>query len=209
MVAGATWQDKVAAVRAELDELEINAMMVTALDEVAWLLNIRGTDIDYMPVIKSYVFISPDEVILFANTAKLSSNIRKHFNSDGCAESACVEIRHYDQVFKDLPKLVASVNSVLLPSKYAYSGGASFAVYELIPADKRRSSPSPIIFLKAKKNDVEVDGMKNAHLKDAVALCDFMSLLQEEVSAAISSLLSIGPGSLKIESLKMKCIPFR
>ena len=84
-------------------------------------------------------------------------------------------------MFADLPRLVAGVNSVLLPSKYAYSGGASFAIYESVPMDKRRSAPSPIILLKAQKNLVEVEGMKSAHLRDAVALCDFLSLLQEEV----------------------------
>jgi len=54
-----------------------------------------------------------------------------------------------------------------------------------VPIHKRRSAPSPLILMKAQKNDVEVMGMKNAHLRDAVALCDFMSLLQDEVGATI------------------------
>lgn len=56
-----------------------------------------------------------------------------------------------------------------------------------IPADKRRTSPSPLILLKAQKNPVEVEGMKHAHVKDAIALCDFLSLLQEQVIALFQS----------------------
>ncbi len=82
-----TWQDKVAALRNELVTLRAGAMIVSALDEVAWLLNIRGTDIEYAPLVKSYAFVptQPDgRVVLYVDTAKISSHVRRHLNTDYC-----------------------------------------------------------------------------------------------------------------------------
>jgi len=179
--AGQSWQDKVTAVRSELNSLGVDSIIVTALDEIAWLLNLRGGDIDFTPVFKSYVFVSAKSAVLFVHPVITTSAIRKHLRSDWCADEICVEVRKYDHAFDDLPDLVADVNTVLLPSKYAYSGGVSFAIHETVPEYKRRTAPSPLILMKAEKNAVEVEGMKNAHLRDAVALCDFLSLLQEEI----------------------------
>lgn len=184
--AGQTWQEKVGVVRNELKELGLDGIVVTALDEIAWLLNLRGADVPYSPLVKSYAYVSLQQVVLFVEPLKLKvAPIREHLESDRCPreqpDDLCVEIRRYENVFNDLPRLTAKANSVLLPSRYAYSGGVSFAIYETIPADKRRTSPSPLILLKATKNAIEVEGMKNAHMKDAVALCDFLSLLQEQV----------------------------
>jgi len=183
--AGQSWEDKVTEVRGELSSLGIDSIIITALDEIAWLLNLRGSDIAFTPVFKSYVFISQNTAVLFVNPVLTTSAIRKHLRSDWCGQeqTVCVEIRKYDRTFNDLPALMANVNTVLLPSKYAYSGGVSFAIHETVVAHKRRTAPSPLILMKAQKNDVEVIGMKNAHLRDAVALCDFMSLLQDEIRA--------------------------
>ncbi|XP_046656109.1 xaa-Pro aminopeptidase 1-like isoform X1 [Daphnia pulicaria] len=180
--AGQLWQDKVGAVRKELMTQKVDAVVVTTLDEIAWLLNVRGSDVANSPLVEGYVFLSLDRIVLFIQPEKVTGTIREHLNSDRCQEEPiCVEVRAYEAVFKDLAVLAQNVSSVLLPSTYAYSGGVSFAIYETIPADKRRTSPSPLILLKATKNAVEVEGMRNAHLKDAVALCDFISLLQEQV----------------------------
>ncbi|EFX71626.1 hypothetical protein DAPPUDRAFT_59926 [Daphnia pulex] len=187
--AGQLWQDKVGAVRKELMTQKVDAVVVTTLDEIAWLLNVRGSDVANSPLVEGYVFLSLDRIVLFIQPEKVTGTIREHLNSDRCQEEPiCVEVRGYEAVFKDLAVLAQNVSSVLLPSTYAYSGGVSFAIYETtnvvsrqIPADKRRTSPSPLILLKATKNAVEVEGMRNAHLKDAVALCDFISLIQEQV----------------------------
>uniref|UniRef100_A0A0N8B2S8 Putative Xaa-Pro aminopeptidase n=1 Tax=Daphnia magna TaxID=35525 RepID=A0A0N8B2S8_9CRUS len=180
--SGQSWQDKVDAVRNELMAQKLDAVVLTALDEIAWLLNLRGGDVPYSPLVEGYVYLSLDRIVLFIQPTKTTELIREHLNSDNCQEETiCVEVRHYENVFNDLPVSTKNVDSVLLPSNYAYSGGVSFAIYETIPAVKRRTSPSPLILLKATKNAIEVEGMKNAHMKDAVALCDFLSLLQEQI----------------------------
>ena len=81
-----------AAVRTELGALGIDSMIITALDEIAWLLNLRGSDIDYTPVFKSYVFISQDTAAVFINPVLTMSAIRKHLRSDWCdQDKICVE----------------------------------------------------------------------------------------------------------------------
>lgn len=181
--AGESWENKVRAVRTELSALGVDSIIITALDEIAWLLNLRGSDIPFTPVFKSYVFISKKKAVLFIYRVLTTSAIRKHLHSDCHDEETCVEIREYDRTFNDLPGLMANVSTVLLPSKYAYSGGVSFAIHKTVEAHKRRAAPSPLILMKAQKNDIEVSGMKEAHLRDAVALCQFMSLLEDKIRA--------------------------
>ena len=79
--SGVTWQDKIETLRAELIKLEMDALVLTALDEVAWLLNIRGSDIPNEPVLLSYMYISANQTILFAESSKINtSNLINHLN---------------------------------------------------------------------------------------------------------------------------------
>lgn len=82
----------------------------------------------------------------------------------------------------DLPTLCQSWRVVLIPTNFVYSLGASHAIAELIPYGKRLFYPSPIILLKAKKNDVEREGMRNAHIRDAAAMCKFFAYFENRVS---------------------------
>ena len=92
-VAGQSWEDKVTEVRGELSSLGIDSIIITALDEIAWLLNLRGSDIAFTPVFKSYVFISQNTAVLFVNPVLTTSAIRKHLRSDWCGQeqTVCVE----------------------------------------------------------------------------------------------------------------------
>ena len=76
---GQSWQDKIKTVRAELSELGVDAVVVTALDEIAWLLNLRGSDISYSPLFKSYVYLSLTQAILFVDPLKLKLVCLLHF----------------------------------------------------------------------------------------------------------------------------------
>lgn len=79
-------------VRAKLLEQEFDSLVVTALDEIAWLLNLRGADLPYSPLVESYVFLSTNKIVLFIESLKLTNSIREHLNSNGCQEkSICVE----------------------------------------------------------------------------------------------------------------------
>lgn len=86
---GVNWTDKVATTREELRKLGADAMVITALDEIAWLLNIRGRDIPYTPYLKSYVLLSHADIILYVDLTKITPSVKAHFNAEvaGITES--------------------------------------------------------------------------------------------------------------------------
>lgn len=97
---GQSWQDKVKAIRTELRELNVDGIVITALDEIAWLLNLRGNDISYSPVFKSYAYVSQSQVVLFVDQNKFklaNTKIRQHLNElntvncKGNGRELCVE----------------------------------------------------------------------------------------------------------------------
>jgi len=183
--SGMRWQDKLDTLMDELVKLDVDSMVVTALDEVAWLLNIRGSDVPNEPMLMSYLFVSSRDTVLFADPDQIPPQLHTHLNSFNCARAKCVTIRPYDQFIDELKKLTELSSRVLVPRKYSYTGGSSFAVYQAIAAPKRVMKTSPVLMMKAKKNTIEVAGMKNAHLKDAVAVCDCFSQIDEEVPNGI------------------------
>ncbi|XP_037780041.1 xaa-Pro aminopeptidase 1-like isoform X2 [Penaeus monodon] len=179
--AGKSWQDKVADVRGEMSAAEADVLVLTALDEVAWLLNLRGSDIPYNPVFRAYVAISTSSVDLFLPESKTTESVEEHLSVNECSEQQCVTIHDYASILdylKDSP-----AEKIMVPGSYAYSGGASYAIYSAVEESARVTSTSPVLLMKARKNEVEIAGMKNAHLKDAVALCDFLRFLEKEITA--------------------------
>lgn len=91
-------------------------------------------------------------------------------------------ILDYNAIWTDLPDLCQAWRLVLLPTKYVYSRGVSRTIFSLVPEEKRLLQPSPIIFLKALKNPVEIKGMERAHVRDAIVMCNFLSYLEKRVS---------------------------
>ncbi|KAK7068099.1 Xaa-Pro aminopeptidase 2 [Halocaridina rubra] len=182
--AGKKWEKKVEEAREEMENKEADMMVLTALDEIAWLLNLRGNDIPNTPVFRSYVFIGRNSVELFIPKGKITPAVDNHLNVNQCGEEECVTISEYSTVLTRLQALQLDhgIRKVLLPSKYSYSGGVSYAIYSAVPEDKRLFVTSPVLFMKARKNEVEVQGMKRAHIKDAVALCDFLSFMEQEIT---------------------------
>ena len=90
-----------------------------------------------------------------------------------------MEVRDYDAIFNDLGELTSNLQSIILGKKVAYSGGASFAIYNLIPEDKLKFKESPVMLAKSQKNEVEIRGMEEANIKDAVALISLAAKLEE------------------------------
>ncbi|XP_069163625.1 uncharacterized protein [Procambarus clarkii] len=181
--AGKRWEDKVADVRREMLKEGADLLVVTALDEVAWLLNLRGSDIPYNPVFRSYVLVGRESVDLYIPKDKITPQVDNHLRVNQCHGQECVVINEYSAVLNRLRALKVrnTVKKVLMGAKYSYSGGASYAVYSAVPEEMRALVTSPVLLMKARKNAVEVDGMKRAHIKDAVALCDFLAYLEHEV----------------------------
>eukprot|EP00091_Calanus_sinicus_P007667 TRINITY_DN18846_c0_g1_i1.p1 TRINITY_DN18846_c0_g1~~TRINITY_DN18846_c0_g1_i1.p1 ORF type:complete len:222 (-),score=50.66 TRINITY_DN18846_c0_g1_i1:20-685(-) len=156
-------------------------MVVTALDEIAWLFNIRGQDIPYSPVVRAYAFITQSSINLYIS-GEVSQALMAHLNSGGCEGSKeCVTIKEYKEVFSDLmgDPGQSVEKKILLGKPWAYTGGASFAIYKAVKEEKRLLELSPIMLRKAQKNDMEIKGMENANIKDAVALIAFAAELEK------------------------------
>ena len=165
--AGETVESKLARMRNKLVALHGNAMIISALDEIAWLLNIRGNDVEYNPVVISYVVLEPDKCTLFVDSSKIDSPAQNYldFNNIG--------IKPYESVFDYISSLSGTV---------LYDGArVNEALYEAIPADcKKINTKSPILIDKAKKNAVELEGERIAMRQDAAALTRFFKWLEEE-----------------------------
>lgn len=146
------------------------ALIISALDEIAWLLNIRGNDVEFNPVVISYVVLEKDRCTLFVDEAKIDSPARNYLDFNN------IDIRPYEAVFEYIHGLRGTV---------FYDGArVNEALYEAIPeACKKVAITSPILIDKAKKNAVELEGERIAMRQDAVALTRFFKWLEEEAFA--------------------------
>lgn len=89
---------------------------------------------------------------------------------------------NYDSIWSELVTYCQTWKSILVPSSCVYSPGASKKIFDLVPDKIRISRPSPIIYLKAKKNPVEIEGMEKAHIRDGAAMCKFFEYFETRVS---------------------------
>jgi len=182
--AGRSWTEKVKDLLEDLNDKGASAMVVTALDEIAWLFNIRGEDIPYSPVVKAYALITQVSLYIYL-AGDVSSAVKAHLNSGGCEGSLrCVIIKEYANIFKDLAGETGKdvKGQILLGKPWAYTGGASFAIYNAVEENKRLLELSPIMLRKAQKNEMEIKGMENANIKDAVALIAFCAELENGIA---------------------------
>ncbi|XP_053604194.1 xaa-Pro aminopeptidase 1 isoform X2 [Plodia interpunctella] len=183
---GMTWRDKVTKVREELQTMGADAMVVTALDEVAWLLNVRGKDLPYSPLLKAFVVISTKEVRVYAPPGKLSMPVREVLAVYNCFTNNCTRVQEYTNIYADLRR--ATESKILIPTAGTFHRGASAAIAQSVPQAKRLYLMSPIIYLKAQKNEAERKGMKKAHLRDAVAMCTVLSYLEQRRTNAYTEI---------------------
>ncbi|KAH9634539.1 hypothetical protein HF086_016627, partial [Spodoptera exigua] len=167
----------VALVRSELHAVGADAMIVTALDEVAWLLNVRGRDLPFARLLKAFVYITLREVKVFVPPGKLSVHVRDALLYN-CYANNCTKVNEYTSIYSELRRVPDS--KILIPAAGTFQRGASAAIAQSVPPAKRMFLLSPIIYLKAQKNEAEVKGMKKAHLWDAVAMCTLLSYLESK-----------------------------
>ncbi|KAJ8733454.1 hypothetical protein PYW08_001752 [Mythimna loreyi] len=187
--AGVTWREKINQVRHELRAASVDAMIVTALDEVAWLLNVRGRDLPYARLLKAFVVVSQREVRVYVPPGKLSVHVRDALAVYNCNHENCtsrydfptnpiLRVSDYVNIYSEIRRIPDS--KVLIPSAGTFQRGASAAIAQSVPPAKRVLQLSPIVYLKAQKNEAEVKGMKKAHLRDAVAMCTLLSYLESK-----------------------------
>lgn len=166
---GQTVAQKLAAVREKMTDKRASVLVVSALDEIAWFLNLRGSDIDYNPVFFSYVLVTLDDLFFFIDESKLSGSIHDHFRTNEVQP----KIRPYGEVHQVLKSLAESSSH-----RAWISLGSSYALTALIPEEKRLHEITPINLMKAVKNEVEAKGMRECHVRDGVALCQYFAWLE-------------------------------
>ncbi|WAR20846.1 XPP1-like protein, partial [Mya arenaria] len=175
---GCSWQDKVVDVREKMKEKNAGALVISALDEIAYLFNMRGSDIEYNPVFFAYAVVTMDSVHLFTNPERIDKKVRSHLHLDMPPENEGVKvtIAPYNNVKNFVADLVDNVSG-----KIWISDKSSYGLVSSIPKLRRLIAASPLALMKAVKNAQEIEGMRRAHVKDAVTLCEYFSWLERNV----------------------------
>mmetsp|Transcript_1595 Transcript_1595/g.5719 ORF Transcript_1595/g.5719 Transcript_1595/m.5719 type:complete len:415 (-) Transcript_1595:2402-3646(-) len=171
--AGTTAAEKVKKIREEMKKEDVDCMLVSMLDEVAWLLNIRGDDIPCCPVVLSYVIVEKDAVTLFVDPKKIREPVRSYLKKAG------VRTDSYENAKVAVVKLAACGKKFWLNP--ASTSAAMHAAAN--QRDRALVKVTPIPLMKAVKNVQEAQGMLNAHYKDGAALCNFFTWLEKEIVA--------------------------
>uniref|UniRef100_A0A224XLD9 Putative xaa-pro aminopeptidase n=1 Tax=Panstrongylus lignarius TaxID=156445 RepID=A0A224XLD9_9HEMI len=170
--AGETSASKVKRVWKIMKDKSADMVVLSALDDIAWLLNLRGQDISYNPVFFSFLVVTANELHLYIDEQKITESIKDHFKQDNLP----IEFHSYNSIYSSLESMVNDVKKVWI------CRSASFEIYKTFPESKRVCECSPIAVMKAVKNEVEVQGMRNAHIKDGVALCRYFAWLEKSMA---------------------------
>ena len=192
--AGETAHDKMARIRKALRERHADGMLMAALDDIAWTLNLRGSDVHCNPVFVSYLLISSTDVTLYINKVKLTAEVMANLKAEG------IKVEDYEQVENGLRNYF-EYNILLDPDEVNYalykgvgrreSGGRS--AVEIVEEE------SPVKRMKTVKNEREIAGFRSAMLKDGIAMVKFLKWLSECSDYSEYSELSI---SKKLEALR-------
>ncbi|CAG8652193.1 25766_t:CDS:10, partial [Racocetra persica] len=189
--SGRSHTDKIANLRGEFTKENYYGFVVSGLDEIAWLFNLRGSEVEYNPVFFSYSLITKDEAILYIDDRKLNKEVRDHLGPD-------VKYRPYDAIFEDLQE-----HSVKLKNdnqKLLISTRTSWAIARAAGEDNIEETRSPVTDAKAIKNEAELEGMRQCHLRDACALINYFAWLEDEI--ANGKTVTEMDGSIKVEQFR-------
>ena len=167
---GESRADKCRRIRHKMEEKQADVFVLTSLDDIAWLLNIRGNDIHCCPVVLSYLVMTKEEILLFTNENAFSKEIQENLHSDG------VILKPYDDVYS-YAKTITSEKTVILSRKCANSRLVKSIPSEVSILDEENLTLLP----KAVKNETEVENERTAHIKDGVAVTKFMYWLKQNV----------------------------
>lgn len=166
--AGEDVDSKVSRTVDAVQQLGATSTFITSLDEIAWLFNLRGSDVDYTPVVISYAYISADERVIFIDGDKLTSEVKEHFKAHG------IKVKDYDDVERFLEKRRESDTVLLDPNRVSDTLGQAIMCGKIY-------AQSPVIDLKSVKNDVQIEGFRKAMELDGAALVRLFRWLEAEV----------------------------
>ena len=165
---GRSTSDKLATLRGIMAEKGVTHFLVTALDDIAWVTNLRGNDVNFNPVFLAYLCITPKSATLFVDTKQCDDSVKAYLKEQH------IELKDYHDYFKELQKLKGE--TILL------SPDANQTIYNTVGEHNTlHIAPSPIQLLKAVKNETELEGFRKAMVKDGVALVNFFYWLENNI----------------------------
>ena len=204
--AGKSALDKIADVREAMEKVHASVHVLTSLDDIAWLLNIRGNDILYNPVVLSYALVTMDQLYLFVNSSVLEGKAYPYLEDEkGISvreylERTGVTVMPYDGVYDMVEGLK---NEKVLLEKCRIN----YAVYRLIDgSNKVIDRINPTASMKAVKNDVEIENEKRAHIKDGVAMTKFIYWLKKNTGRIPMDEISVSDYLGKLRMDQEGCI---
>ncbi|WP_289103408.1 aminopeptidase P family protein [uncultured Fusobacterium sp.] len=185
---GESFESKIKRIREKMSKLDANRHILTSLDDIAWLYNIRGRDIKNNPVSLAYTMISAEEVVLYIDKNKITEEAEKYFIDKN------IKIKDYFSIYEEV-KVISSEDKVLLDTNKV-----NYFIYNSIPRGTEIiDKPNPSTFMKACKNDIELENLKNAHIKDGVAVTKFMYWLKKNIGSQEMTEMSVAE---KLESFR-------
>ena len=174
-LAGEDVDSKISRVVDALDAADADGLLITALDEIAWLLNLRGSDVDYTPVVIAFAYLSADERVLFIDSEKVTSEVKDHLKKYG------VKIKDYDDIEKFLGKISSTATVMVDPNRVSDALGQAMICNKTYMA-------SPVIALKGVKNECQIAGFRQAMLYDGAAMVRMMMWLEQNVANGITEM---------------------
>ena len=166
--AGKSAQEKLSEVKNEMKKINVDSFLLASLDDIAWLLNLRGGDVACNPVFLSYFLIDGENSTLYVDGEKLTEEVRKYLGDTG------VTIKGYDDIIHDLKQVKGTIT--FDPTKT--NVWLKAAIENQVKVIEKRNITTD---LKAKKNEVELKSMENAHIKDGVAVVKFINWLKANI----------------------------
>ncbi|XP_076241429.1 xaa-Pro aminopeptidase ApepP [Calliopsis andreniformis] len=188
--------EKVKSCRDEMKKNNAKALVITALDEVAYILNFRGSDIPYNPVFFAYVILTSDDLHLFIEKSRVSEKAQEQLINEGVNA-----IYHpYEDIHVFLKQIA---NSCTNGEKIWISNSSSYALHTDCGEAKKHAAITPINIMKAIKNNVEMQGMKAAHIRDAVALVKYFAWLEDQIKNQRGTVTEVS-GATKLETFRQE-----
>ena len=167
---GESTESKLKRIRKAMEEEGADIHIIAALDDVCWTTNLRGNDIEFFPLLLSYAVITKEEMKLYIDERKLSDEMKADLAKDN------ISLRPYNAIYDDVKELSAESAILVDPSRLNY------ALYNNLPKEaKVIEKVNPTVLMKAMKNDTEIKNIKNAHVKDGIAVTKFMYWLKKNV----------------------------
>lgn len=174
-LAGEDVDSKISRVVDAIDAADADGLLITALDEIAWLLNLRGSDVDYTPVVIAFAYVSEDERVLFIDSEKVTPEVKDHLKKYG------VKIKDYDDIEKFLGKISSTATVMVDPNRVSDALGQAMICNKTYMA-------SPVIALKGVKNECQIAGFRQAMLYDGAAMVRMMMWLEQNVANGITEM---------------------